>query len=98
MEVADHGQTIDTPVSTTDAPLTASPYGATQGPRPPGPRPLKKSGISTTTYIAIAAVIIVVVSGVAYAVVTSQAPGNPCAGSPPSNWEPTRPRGMYRET
>jgi len=70
----------DTPVSTTDASLTASPSGATHGPALPGPLPPKKSGISTTTYIAIAAVIIVVVSGVAYAVVTSQAPGNPCAG------------------
>jgi zinc/manganese transport system substrate-binding protein len=70
----------DTPVPRPDAPSNALPSGPAHGTAPPGPGAPRKSGTSTTTYIAIAAVILIVVSGVAYAVVTSQAPGNPCAG------------------
>jgi zinc/manganese transport system substrate-binding protein len=47
------------------------------GPRVPGRSAPPRS--SKLKYVAIVVVVIVVASGIAYAVVTSQAPGNPCA-------------------
>ncbi|MFZ0891470.1 MAG: zinc ABC transporter substrate-binding protein [Thermoplasmata archaeon] len=76
MSSSEHGS--PTPVDPHSEPVGAS------GWTPKGPKKQRQSGQWTLKYFAIVAVILVAGGGLAYEVVTSQAPGNPCAPFTPA--------------
>jgi zinc/manganese transport system substrate-binding protein len=70
------------PRETGDSPNTVAPRGPTHRPSS-GSRPLNQTALSTPVIVAIVAVVLLAGGAIAYEVVTSDAPSNPCSGFTP---------------